>query len=310
MKPAVQVGSVVDELGPATGAMAAGVIAADVAANPLADRPGKVVIPPPPPPPPGGVSWLLFGAAIVAGLLTLGFIAIGVTEGGTTSAAATPAPTAAPTATPTTAAAAAPQTGTLASPAVGSPIFVSFSNPLAEVVITGFGAPPPGTHLDHVSTFRMQATGTGLAYVWILTNPGCGTLSGAQARAASVTWDHSTCTTLESAARISVTVIRAPDLGPNGAPDPAAAYFTYAQTARAGDSFATDALPKNVSLQYFGPAAVRPTAAATAIAGTAVPAAPAAPSGSRLPWVPLALDSLVACAALVWRSGVASVLRG
>ena len=266
----------------------------------------------------GGVKIPILGAGVICGLLTFGFISVAVTGGDTTPTPSVPptqAPTPAPVVTTAAASTSAPRPTTLASPPPGSPVFVNFQNPLAEVVITGFGAPPPGTHLDHVSTFRVQATGTGLVYLWTLTNPVCGALVGAQTRTASVTWDHGKCGTLESAARISVTVVRAADLGPDGSPGAAAQYFTYSQTARAGDSFATDPLPKSETLQYFGPAAVpAPTAApatAAVIASTATPVTPVTQSGSRLPWAPIAAAiSAVACAALVWRSGVLSALRG
>ena len=263
----------------------------------------------------GGVKMPILGAGIICGLLTLGFISVAVTGGDTTPNANVPptqAPTAAPVVTTAAATTAAPRPTTLASPPPGSPAFINFQNPLAEVVITGFGAPPPGTHLDHVSTFRVQATGSGLVYLWTLTNPVCGALAGVQTRTASVTWDPSKCGTLESAARISVTVVRATDLGPDGAPGAAAQYFTYSQTARAGDSFATDPLPKSETLQYFGPASLpAPTAAPATAAAIASTPIPVTQSGSRLPWAPIAAAvSAVACAALVWRSGVLSALRG
>ena len=286
-------------------------VVADDAAKTNGDRPGKthVAIGGS-----GGVKIPILTAAIVCGLLTLGFLDVAVSGGDTTPTPTIP-PTRAPTATPVptvAATTAAPRPVSVASPAPGSPVFVNFQNPLAEVVFTGFGAPPPGTHLDHVSTFRMQATGAGLVYLWTLTNPACGALNGAQSRTSSVTWDHGKCATLESTARISVMVVRATDLGPDGTPSAAAAYFTYAQTARAQDSFATDPLPKNESLQYFGPAALPPPTAAAPAASALIASTPApvTQGGSRLPWAPVgAAVSAIACAALVWRSGVLSAMR-
>jgi hypothetical protein len=257
----------------------------------------------------------MLGGAVLTGLLTLVLVGVAATGGGTApvqTQATSQVATTPPAAATTTASPAAASAVVVASPAAGSPVFVGFTNPLAEVVITGFLAPPPGTHLSHVSTFRMQATGTALVYLWTLTNPVCGSLSGAQARTASVTWDHGACGTLESAARISVTVARATDLGPDGTPNATAPYFTYAQTARAGDSFATDPLPKNASLQYFGPppATVAP-APVTSAPVVASPAAPAPRGGSSVPWAPAAAAlSAIACAFCVWRSRLVSAARG